>query len=202
MSLIPVIKTAQSCFPKPLPPLMNNLLEESVPNYLANYGGNYWKAVLVQMENNIFSKLSEKIQLVLVACKFITNVLYSCWWLPQGNSRKHVCSKPSFSVHLSTLRFRFLISLFLEEVSQTPREDWESSEFLDRVLSTFKRAACLDNKGRRVPKKSLRLFLDSTNADHRFGNTLVCAIVEFLEGISKQKINFNENYGKWKGFDE
>ncbi|XP_042886287.1 uncharacterized protein LOC122262347 [Penaeus japonicus] len=121
-----------------------------------------------------------------LACKFITNMLYSCWWLPHGYARKHVRSLRYFGAGLYTLPYHLLMSLFLEEVCEVSPEDWESSKFLERVLSIFKRATNLNHRGYREPRRNIRLLLDPTNAELN-PSKLVCTVVEFLEEISNSR---------------
>lgn len=156
-------------------------LKEADFVYLANKGGDDWALILTQLEHKILSKLQEQQQLVYRACKLVINLLYSCWWFPREHSRRHSQNWHFFSAGLAILPYRLLMSLFLEEVASTPLEDWESSHFLDRVISTFKRATYESEKGARCPRKEIRLLLDPTNPLQNPVNKLVCAVIEFLE---------------------
>ncbi|ROT73301.1 hypothetical protein C7M84_008270 [Penaeus vannamei] len=150
--------------------------------YLASCKEDDWTFILTEVQNQIFSTLRGDQQLVYMACKLIINFLYSCWWFPREHSRRHCHNWHFFSVGLVTLPYRVLMSLFLEEVASAPPEAWEPAMFLDRIISTFKRATDEEEKGR-LPRKEIRLLLDPTNTVQKPVNKLICAILEFLENV-------------------
>ncbi|XP_069990162.1 uncharacterized protein [Penaeus vannamei] len=181
--LTPVLKTK---FPKHLISQSHHpavdFLKEIDLVYLASCKEDDWTFILTEVQNQIFSTLRGDQQLVYMACKLIINFLYSCWWFPREHSRRHCHNWHFFSVGLVTLPYRVLMSLFLEEVASAPPEAWEPAMFLDRIISTFKRATDEEEKGR-LPRKEIRLLLDPTNTVQKPVNKLICAILEFLENV-------------------
>ncbi|XP_047490054.1 uncharacterized protein LOC125039803 [Penaeus chinensis] len=89
--LIPVLKAT---YPKDnqnenVSKLLDRYLKNEVPVHIANKGGDRWSYVLVQLESEILAQITEEQRYILLACKLLTNLLYSCWWFPRQHSRRH-----------------------------------------------------------------------------------------------------------------
>lgn len=154
--IVPVLKTDYPGDASP-PPLASECLQQGASVYVTSIGeGRQWTYVMTQLEEMILYQLTEEKKLVLLACKFLEAVLNPCWWFPREQSRRHGRTWRSYAVSLSGLAdTRQLLTLFLEEVSETRDEQWEPSKFLERVLSVYRRAT---RKGE--VRADVKIFLD------------------------------------------
>ncbi|XP_042886289.1 uncharacterized protein LOC122262348 isoform X2 [Penaeus japonicus] len=155
--IVPVLKADYPEDTNPLPPFVDEGLREGASVYITSTGeGRPWTYVMTQLEDMILSQLAEEKKLVFLACQFLEAILNPCWWFPRLQSRRHGRTWKSYAVSLSGLAdIRQLLTLFLEEVSQTQEEDWKPSMFLNRVLSVYQRATLEDEV-----RSDIKIFLD------------------------------------------
>ncbi|XP_042887759.1 uncharacterized protein LOC122263416 [Penaeus japonicus] len=180
--LIPVLKTVypEDNHNKDVSKLLDRYMKNGVPVHIANRGENRWSYVLVQMENEILSQITEDQRLVLVACVFLTNILYSCWWFPKQHSRRHGRAWGYYAVGLAALPQSLLFSIFFDELSRTTEEQWTPSMFLDRIISIFERATCRKDGRRNV--EEIPLFLDSRHTRAR-ASPIIVSVIEYLKEL-------------------
>ncbi|XP_069936024.1 uncharacterized protein [Cherax quadricarinatus] len=190
INIVPVIKLdyQKDNYEITLPPFLNGCITPHIPVHLASSRKGTWTYVLTQMENWIYSQLPERKKTVYVACNVLCKMLRNCWWFPVQHSRRHGRAWHCYSLGIKTVSDRLLRSLFLEELRDSQEVDWEPSKFLDRMISTFKRATFLNIDGKLQPKKQLRLILDPLHSSQD-ANFIVTAVVDYLE---KLKCQFEE----------
>ncbi|XP_042229693.1 uncharacterized protein LOC121871447 [Homarus americanus] len=167
------------------PSFAKDCVDQNVPVHLANIRDDIWTYVLVQMEDSIFSRLTHEQLLVFKACKMLRKMLWSCWWFPNHQSRRHGRTWHAYTHRLHTLSNNLLMSLFLEEIRDSKEDDWEPSRFLEHVISTFKRATEINVRGERVPRQNIRLVLDPQHTSES-ANYVTLAIINYLEQLREK----------------
>ncbi|XP_063606387.1 uncharacterized protein LOC134781222 [Penaeus indicus] len=180
--LIPVLKTT---YPKDnqnehVSKLLDRYLKNEVPVHIANKGRDRWSYVLVQLESEILAQITEEQRCVLLACKLLTNLLYSCWWFPRQHSRRHGRAWGNYVAGIVALSQSLLSSMFFDELSCTTLEDWGPSKFLERIISIYKRATCADNGRPRV--EEIPFFLDSRHSRER-ASLVILSVIEYLQEL-------------------
>ncbi|XP_047489565.1 uncharacterized protein LOC125039546 isoform X2 [Penaeus chinensis] len=176
--IVPVLKTEYPDDISP-PPLANECLQQGASVYVTSTGeGRQWTYVMTQLEEMILSQLSEEKKLVLLACKFLEAILNPCWWFPREQSRRHGRTWRSYAVSLSGFAdIRQLLTLFLEEVSETRDEQWKPSMFLERVLSVYQRATRRDEV-----RANIKIFLDPKHSAFTPSDR-VLSVTDFLNTL-------------------
>ncbi|XP_063592779.1 uncharacterized protein LOC134769928 [Penaeus indicus] len=176
--IVPVLKTEYPDDTSP-PPLASECLQQGASVYVTSTGeGRQWTYVMTQLEEMILSQLSEEKKLVLLACKFLEAILNPCWWFPREQSRRHGRTWRSYAVSLSGLAdIRQLLTLFLEEVSETRDEQWKPSMFLERVLSVYQRAT-----RRNEVRANIKIFLDPKHSAFTPSDR-VLSVTDFLSTL-------------------
>lgn len=180
--LIPVLKAT---YPKDnqnqdVSKLLDRYLKNEIPVHIANKGDNRWIYVLVQLESEILAQITEEQRCILLACKLLTNLLYSCWWFPRQHSRRHGRAWGNYVAGIVALSQSLLSSLFFDELSRTTLEDWSPSKFLERIISIYKRAICENDRRPRV--EEVPFFLDSRHSRER-ASLVVLSVIEYLREL-------------------
>ncbi|XP_042874798.1 uncharacterized protein LOC122254974 [Penaeus japonicus] len=185
--IVPLLRTGYPEDTDGLPALVRDCLQEEVPVYITRTKENgKWIYVMTQLEDMIVSRLTDEQQLVLSACRFLCNVLNPCWWFPRVQSKRHGSIWHSYAISASDVPdHKQIVTLFLEEITQTQEKDWESSKFLERVSGVYKRATYNDNSNNPRTLERLKTFLDPKHS-HFIPSSGALAIVDALSSLQME----------------